>query len=120
MARTARCSGVVPSADAGDWAAAEKGFTFITSPESRPGLSASTAYAHLALARVQVQLGKTSEARAGYRKFFDIFKDERAATAVEYGLILALIFLAMVGAVGTFANTTINMWENVSNSVQGS
>ena len=60
---------------AGDWAAAEKGFTFITSPESRPGLSASTAYAHLALARVQVQLGKTSEARAGYRKFFDIFKD---------------------------------------------
>lgn len=54
------------------------------------------------------------------RPFSKIFKDERAATAVEYGLILALIFLAMVGAVGTFANTTISMWENVSNSVAGS
>jgi pilus assembly protein Flp/PilA len=54
------------------------------------------------------------------RRFFSIFKDERAATAVEYGLILALIFLAMVGAVGTFASTTISMWDNVANSVQGS
>ena len=54
------------------------------------------------------------------RRFYNIFKDERAATAVEYGLILALIFLAMVGAVGTFATTTINMWDNVSNTVQSS
>jgi pilus assembly protein Flp/PilA len=54
------------------------------------------------------------------RPFSAIFKDQRAATAVEYGLILALIFLAMVGAVGTFANTTIGMWDNVSNSVAGS
>jgi pilus assembly protein Flp/PilA len=53
------------------------------------------------------------------RRFFGIFKDERAATAVEYGLILALIFLAMVGAVGTFAGTTIDMWENVANTVEG-
>jgi pilus assembly protein Flp/PilA len=54
------------------------------------------------------------------RRFIDMFKDERGATAVEYGLILALIFLAMVGAVGTFAETTINMWDNVANSVAGS
>ena len=54
------------------------------------------------------------------RRIFAIFKDQRGATAVEYGLILALIFLAMVGAVGTFATTTIDMWDNVSNTVQNS
>ncbi len=53
------------------------------------------------------------------RRFSGIFKDERGATAVEYALILAMIFLAMVGAVATFANTTIGMWENVSEQVSG-
>jgi len=53
------------------------------------------------------------------RRFSTILKDQRGATAVEYGLILALIFLAMVGAVGTFASTTIQMWDNVSNEVSG-
>ena len=33
------------------------------------------------------------------RRIFGFFKDERGATAVEYGLILAMIFLAMVGAI---------------------
>jgi len=65
----------VAKMQAGDWAAAEKGLTFMNSPEARGGLSATTAYVHLALARVQRQLGKTSEARAGYQKFFEIFKD---------------------------------------------
>ncbi len=51
------------------------------------------------------------------RRFLNIIKDERAATAVEYGLILARIFLAMVGAVGAFANGTIAMWEDVANKV---
>jgi pilus assembly protein Flp/PilA len=54
------------------------------------------------------------------RRIFSIIKDERAATAVEYGLILALIFLAMVGGISTFASTTINMWDNVSNTVSSS
>ena len=51
------------------------------------------------------------------RGLLRIIKDERGATAVEYGLILALIFLAMVGAVANFANTTINMWNHVSDEV---
>jgi pilus assembly protein Flp/PilA len=54
------------------------------------------------------------------RPLFKLFRDERGATAVEYGLILALIFLAMVGAVGVFANTTTQMWNTVSTKVQGS
>ena len=51
------------------------------------------------------------------RTFFSIFKDERGATAVEYGLIMALVFLAMVGAVSQFGQTTINMWDFVANEV---
>ena len=65
----------VAKMQAGDWAAAEKGLTFMNSREARGGLSSTTAYIHLALARVQMRLGKTSEARASYQKFFEIFKD---------------------------------------------
>ena len=53
------------------------------------------------------------------RAFLSILKDQRGATAVEYALILALIFLAMVGAVSEFGQTTINMWDHVSNEVRG-
>jgi pilus assembly protein Flp/PilA len=53
------------------------------------------------------------------RRFFAIFKDEKAATAIEYGLIAALIFLGMLVGVQTFAGTTINMWEMVANEVRG-
>ena len=45
-------------------------------------------------------------------------RDERGATAVEYGLILALIFLALVGAVEAFGQETIEMWTNISSEVQ--
>ena len=38
----------------------------------------------------------------------------RAATAVEYGLILALIFLAMIGSVTQVSDGTNNMWNRVS------
>jgi pilus assembly protein Flp/PilA len=46
-----------------------------------------------------------------------LYKDERGATAIEYGLILTLIFLAMVGAVTQFADVTTQMWHNVANEV---
>ena len=58
------------------------------------------------------QSGKTA-----MRRFFRILKDERGATAVEYGLILAMIFLAMIAGVSNFANQTIEMWNNVSDQV---
>lgn len=54
------------------------------------------------------------------RTFLHILRDIRGATAVEYGLILALIFLAVVGAIGTFSATTINMWDDVSEKVSSS
>ncbi|WP_066717283.1 Flp family type IVb pilin [Sphingomonas pituitosa] len=43
---------------------------------------------------------------------------DRGATAVEYGLIIALIVLAMVGALSVFGGTTSSMWNNVSQQVQ--
>ncbi len=34
----------------------------------------------------------------------DLLKDEDGSSAVEYGLLMALIFLALVGAVTTFSD----------------
>lgn len=39
--------------------------------------------------------------------------DDKGATAVEYGLIVSLIVLAMVGALGGVANETSDMWSRV-------
>ena len=53
-------------------------------------------------------------------EFFNKLKrDNRGATAVEYGLILALMFLAMIGALQSFGQTTIQMWDRVTTSVSG-
>ena len=50
----------------------------------------------------------------------DLGRDTRGATAVEYGLILALIFLAMVGAVQTFGQEVIGMWNSISDTILAS
>lgn len=47
---------------------------------------------------------------------YRLMRSTRAATAVEYGLILALIFLAAVVAVGNVANSTNSMWGGVANA----
>ena len=52
------------------------------------------------------------------RRTSTLLKDERGATAVEYGLIVALIFLASLVGVVSLANTTINMWNNVQTEVR--
>lgn len=46
-----------------------------------------------------------------------LIRDRKAATAVEYGLILALIVIAIIAGLQMFATTTINMWNNVSTAV---
>lgn len=46
-----------------------------------------------------------------------LLRCERGATAIEYGLILALIALAILSAVTNVANKTINMWGNVATEV---
>lgn len=47
-------------------------------------------------------------------------RDANGATAIEYGLILALIFVALLGAVSTFGQTAIGFWNSVSNTVNNS
>ena len=47
------------------------------------------------------------------------FRDESGATAIEYGLICALIVLAAVGAMTTFATNVNTMYATVVAAVSG-
>ena len=44
--------------------------------------------------------------------------DDRGATAIEYGLIAALIVVAMIGGLNTLSGGTNGMWGRISNNVQ--
>ncbi|MDX3909713.1 MAG: Flp family type IVb pilin [Sphingobium sp.] len=46
-----------------------------------------------------------------------LMASQRGATAVEYGLICAMIVLAMLAALKEVATKTNNMWGNVANEV---
>jgi len=48
-----------------------------------------------------------------------ILADSRGATAIEYGLILSLIFLAMMGGVQAFSTQLIAVWDKVSSTSAG-
>lgn len=43
--------------------------------------------------------------------------DEQGASAVEYGLILALIFLAVMGGVSALGDSVKGRWDDISNKV---
>jgi pilus assembly protein Flp/PilA len=45
-------------------------------------------------------------------------KDERGVSAVEYGLIAALIVIAMLAGLIQVANVTTGMWNNVADTSQ--
>ena len=49
--------------------------------------------------------------------FRRLIASSKGATAVESGLILAMIVLAMMGALAHVAEKTNGMWGNVSNEV---
>jgi pilus assembly protein Flp/PilA len=46
-----------------------------------------------------------------------IFKNENGATAIEYGLIAALISVAAMGAMGTMGTKLSNTFTNVGNKL---
>lgn len=48
-----------------------------------------------------------------------LMADQQGATAVEYGLICALIVLIMLTGLYSLAGTTISMWNNVSTKTGG-
>lgn len=43
--------------------------------------------------------------------------DDHGATAIEYGLIVALIFLGCVGAIQSFGTGAIEIWEFIRDTV---
>jgi len=50
--------------------------------------------------------------------FFKAMRDDTSgATAVEYGLIVALIVLAMLGSLRLVVDETIEMWQYVEDSI---
>jgi pilus assembly protein Flp/PilA len=49
----------------------------------------------------------------------NFIRSEEGATAVEYGLIAALIVIAMLTALSNVATTTSEMWNKVSSEVSG-
>lgn len=47
-----------------------------------------------------------------------LVSDHKGATAVEYGLIAALIVITMVASFMELAGTTTGMWTNVNNKIE--
>ena len=45
-------------------------------------------------------------------------RNERGATAIEYGLIVAVLSLAIVGGVGTAANAIQDLWGDNNGKLQ--
>lgn len=44
-------------------------------------------------------------------------RDANGATAIEYGLILALIFLAAMGGISTLGGGVTGSWSRLANTV---
>lgn len=46
-----------------------------------------------------------------------LVEDESAATAIEYGLVAALIAIAIMGMLNSVAAETTNMWDYISTTL---
>ncbi len=51
------------------------------------------------------------------RRVTKIVSNEEGATAIEYGLILAMVVLAMFAALSLFAQRATTMWNYVADRV---
>ena len=56
--------------------------------------------------------------RALAKSIHKVVRDTKAATAIEYGLICALIVLAIMAALLALGTVTSDMWNDVSTKVQ--
>ena len=52
------------------------------------------------------------------RRLEGLVQDDRGVSAVEYGLIAALIVMAMLAGLSQVASTTTGMWNNVAATAQ--
>ena len=46
-----------------------------------------------------------------------LIQDQKGASAVEYGLILALVFLAVMGGIASLGSAVQSRWNSISNAV---
>jgi len=46
-----------------------------------------------------------------------LIDDQKGATAIEYGLILALIFLAVMTGVSALGSSVKGRWDDIANKV---
>src|SRR5690606_11729395 len=46
-----------------------------------------------------------------------LLRDDRGATAIEYGLIVSLIVIAIIGALGGVADANAGMWAYVRDNI---
>lgn len=51
------------------------------------------------------------------RRLIKLIGNARGATAIEYGLIIALIVIAIVVAIQTVGGGSSNIWGNMTNKV---
>ena len=49
------------------------------------------------------------------KRIWVFLREDEAATATEYAVILGLILLVILGAVGTFGETTGGTWIGIDN-----
>ena len=49
-----------------------------------------------------------------------LLTDQKGATAIEYGLIAALIIIAMMGGLGSLAGGTTSWWGRIQSNVASS
>ncbi len=52
-----------------------------------------------------------------FRFLARLTRDAKGATAVEYGLILALIFVTILGGVSALGNGVTGSWSSLANTV---
>ncbi len=57
--------------------------------------------------------------RPDMAKFLKLIKNEKGATAIEYGLIAALIAVAAIAAMSNVGNSLNNTFTNVSTALNG-
>ena len=54
---------------------------------------------------------------AGLQFFGKLLRDNRGATAIEYGLIAALVVIAAMTAMGSVADQNTGLWATVKRTV---
>ena len=50
-------------------------------------------------------------------KFMKFLRDDTGATAIEYGMIAALIAVVIIAAVGLVGNDLNNVFRNIANNI---